>query len=252
MICKVLVCAGLLAGVPAHAQERPRHELTSGLLVPNADLIHGVVVQGHAFSVPAGLAGGLAFSLRDRVTLFAHAGAGYYPSILYTGAQAGLKLHVRRTAVDRWGVALQAQSMAGVELTSEPRGGTAHALALIVSSPIRRARLHAGGALHTMPGSEFEQGWADARDYDLSNPQATVFLAGDVSGQRLGAFAEVVWAAVDADDGWDSVLVGTVGGKLVLGRWVMKLGAGLVEWRFLSGSSRLLPAPPVLSMTLVI
>jgi hypothetical protein len=162
------------------------------------------------------------------------------------GASAALRLHILPSGPQSWGVAVQAQSLAGVYFSGgEDSGGMAHALGLVVSSPVRAARIHVGGALHTMPGSEFDEGQLEAREYDLANPQVAAFLAAEYGGQRFGVFTEILWAGIGADEGWDSAFAAVVGGTMRFRRSELVIGAGVLVNRFGSGQENFLPAPPM-------
>lgn len=216
-----------------------------GLLVPTADAAPGLILGGFASASPVA-AGGLA-TLPVGWHLSVTLGGGLAADPPGLGGAAALRVHLRPTTVDRWGLALQARSMGGVVIfNGEDRAELAHALALVASSPVRPARIHLGVALHTMPGSEYEEGWDNPEDYDLDNPQVAAFAAAEHMGRHLGLFAEALWAGIGADDGWDSVLTAVVGARLRVGRTtVLEVGTGIFVERFGSGRANLLPFPPV-------
>lgn len=237
-----------LAMAQAHDGADRRARLHGALLSPTADAARGLEVGVLASLRPAAGGGHIAFPAGNRMTvlltgMLAGAPTGF-------GGSAAVRLHLRHTDAARWGLAVQAQSMAGVLFQrGEGSGGAAHALALVISSPVRPTRVSLGAALHTMPGSEYQAGWARARDYDLDNPQVTTFVAAERTGRRLGVFAELLWIAMGADEGWDSVLAATAGCKLLLGRSTLSVGAGILVERFGSGRASTRPFPPLATLT---
>lgn len=229
------------------AEDSRSPELYSGLLVPTADPAPGVDLGISMLSFPASAIGHLAFPLFSRATVILDGGLSGYP--VGFGGSVALRLHLRKPNAEHWGFAVQAQSALGVLFSGgEGGGGFVNALELVVSSPIKATRIHFGGALHTMPGSEYEPGWEEAKEYDFKNPQTSTFISWEHKGKRAGIFTEIIWMAVGADDGWDSALVGLIGGKFTLGRTNLKLGTGILIEKFGSGRFRILPAPPVVSL----
>lgn len=233
---------------PALAQARdtaPDARPRAGFLVPSADAAPGVVLSGMALAYPASGGASVMLPLGTRMTaILGGLLAGYPPG---AGGAAALRIHLRHTDVERWGLAVQAQTMGAVVfLFGEGAGGTSCSLALVASSPIRPARIHLGVALHTMPGSEYEPGWEQSRDYGFDNPQVAAFVAGERTGRRLGIFAEALWAGIGADDGWDSTLASLLGGRLYLGRrTALDVGVGVILTRFGSGRTDVAPLPPL-------
>ena len=67
--------------------------------------------------------------------------------------------------------------------------------------------------------------------------------------KKVGIFMELVWAAIGADQGWDSAFAGLIGSKFIFSKTSLKLGAGLFVWKFGSGNPSILPAPPIIALT---
>lgn len=100
-----------------------------------------------------------------------------------------------------------------------------------------------GIALHTMPGS------SASGSYGFDNPQASAFAAIE---QRIGAvriIAEPIWAAIEADDGYDSSLLLLGGVKFPIRNVWVSIGTGAGWWTFGSGAAALFPVPPLLTVS---
>jgi hypothetical protein len=252
----VLVLASALCLPAAHAEEHvATHDgsseigMSQRLLTPTADSAPGLILGTRVWSLPLAVGTRLVAPLGDHVTVLGDVAlAGLPPG---GGASAAVRLHILRSGPESWGLAAQVQSMAGAYYRGgEGRGGVAHALTVVVSSPMRAVRVHLGSALHTMPGSEFDEGALQAREYDLANPQVAAFLAAEYSWQHLGVFTELLWGGIGADEGWDSAFAALVGGKMRLGRSELVIGVGVLVNRFGSGQETYLPVPPIAMHTI--
>lgn len=218
-----------------------------GILVPMADPARQPVVSGYLLTLPAGGAGQVAVPISHRMTASLYGGFFGYPAGFF--GSAFLRGHILRTDSTRWGLAIQAQSGAAVAFSGgEGEGGIVNGIAIVASSPMKPTRVNFGAALHTMPGSEYQTGWRNSKRYDFKNPQPTFFVSGGHTFRRSTVFTELLWIAPGADDGWDSVIAGIIGGEFSIGRARLKLGTGLLMQKPGTINPRTLPVPPIVAL----
>jgi hypothetical protein len=222
--------------------EKPHIGHYEGLLTPTADSVKAA--NGYLLTFPVAGAAQVSFPITRRSTVGLYAGGSGYPAGLLGSVY--MRIHILRPDRQRWGLATQVQSGAAFSFSSgEGNGGVVHAVTLVVSSPIKAARINFGAAVHTMPGSEFQPEWDEAKDYDFRNPQPTFFISASYAFRRVSLFNEFLWIAPGADDGWDSLLADIIGVDFMLGKTKLKVGTGLLIRRFGSTNPLTLPIPPV-------
>lgn len=221
----------------------------AGILVPTADPASQPTVSGYLLAFPVGGVGRISFPITRRVTTSVYGGLSGYPAGLL--GLASLRAHLVHPDSTRWGLAGQAQYGAATVLSGgEGTGGIVSGIALVASSPMKATRVSLGAALHTMPGSEFQPGWENAKDYDFKNPQPTFFVSGGHTFRKNTVFTELVWIAPGADEGWDSVIAGILGGEFSLGRAKLKVGTGLFVQKPGTINPRALPVPPIVVLAI--
>lgn len=231
------------------------HEISKdpfgSIFLPSADDASGLSIGAGMILFPPGVNGKIAFPFADRTTILFDAGLLMYPPGF--GSSGALRFHILKPTSQEWGIALQLQSLAGFAFWSgEGNGGFINAVEFIVSSPIKCNRINSGFALHTMPGSEFEPGWEKAKKYDIKNPQSTFFISFEHTGKRFSIFSENIWAAIGADEGWDSGFASLLGCKIFLGKTKLKIGAGIAIQRLGTVNPITLPIPPIISISIPI
>lgn len=243
----LVVISGILALAMSSRAEEPKSISYSGLLVPTADVASPSAVGGYFLTFPTGLAGQFAFSISNHATVLLYGGVlGFPPGFL---ASPALRIHLLRPSQKKWGLAVQAQSGVGVTFWGgEGGGGNFNALELVASSPLKPSRIHFGMALHTMPGSEYKTGWKRAKKYDFRNPQSTLFISGEHRFEKVAFSTELIWIAINADEGWDSAFAGLIGVDFSFGRTSLKVNTGVFTYRFGSGNPNTLPVPPVIAL----
>lgn len=221
------------------------------ILLPSADDTPEVGVGVSMILFPPGAGGKIAFPFTNKTTILFDAGLLIYPPGF--GISGACRFHILKSSSQKWGIALQLQSLAGFAFWGgEGGGGVINAVELIASSPIKRNRINLGFALHTMPGSEFKPGWEKAKKYDFKNPQPTFFISFEHTGKRLGLFSENIITAIGADDGWDSGFASLMGCKILMGKAKFKVGTGLTIQRFGTVNPIILPIPPIILISIPI
>jgi hypothetical protein len=265
MIRSTALVAGIVlflaaAGCPETTLSQPNNNNTpppySGLFVPTADVLPRVTGATYLLSFPPTLATQIGFSIYRIATINVVGGYLMEPwsdshGVLGT---ASLKLHPLRPTPERWGLAGQVQWMGGGAVSGQGDGvavaSNIIAFELIASSPVRSIRTHFGAAFHTMPGSEFSAGWDFARNYNFDNMQVSAFISGEARlDKRVNLFTEFIWAAIDADDGYDSAAIMPIGTQIRIGGAYLKISSGILFLKFGSSNSDVFPTPPIIGVT---
>jgi hypothetical protein len=246
MICAILLITFIVKSENTEAAEQAFAPYDA-LLIPTADPVQNTSVDIYLLMFPPTAIGEFMIPLGDPMTIIFYGGYSVFGSQGHgVIASASLKANIYPPNEKRWGVAAQAQWIGGgAIMRGAGGGGSITAIELMVSSPVRASRVHFGTALHTLPGSEFPGG-----RYDFTNPQTTLFLSGEHLIRQTSLFIEILWVAVGADEGYDSRLVALMGGKFKLGPAHLKAGTGILLNQFGSKYIELLPAPPILALTL--
>jgi len=213
----------------------------SGLLMPTADGPNRAQLSMHALLVPPTVVGEIASPLLGPVSGVGWGGVLIFPPGL-VGSMA-LRGRVLQPGVSRWGVLVHAQGFQAVNTTIE--GGTntttIGAAQLVISSPLSRHRLHAGAGLYSM--TDQWRGWLPER----WNPtKQIVYLIGERKNQRNSLYVESIYATVGEDLDRDAVVVQLVGGRFMLGRSILRVGAGIL---YVTDSRRIYPSPPIISLS---
>ncbi len=224
---------------------------SGNILLPSADSISDLNVGADVILFPPGVNGKIAFPFTDKSAILFDAGLLIYPPGI--GGSTALRFSMLKPTSQKWGFAIQLQSLAGITFWGgEGGGGVINAGEIIISSPIKPNRVSFGFALHTMPGSEFKPGWEKAKKYDFKNPQPTVFISLEHTGRRFGIFSENIISAIGADEWWDSGFASLLGCKINLGKTKLKIGTGIAIERLGTTNPGTLPIPPIISISITI
>lgn len=220
-----------------------------GLLTPTADPAPCTSLGVSVLSFPVGGVGQISFPAARWLTASLYGGLSGYPAGFIGSAY--LRAHILRPDTSHWGLAAQAQSgIASVFSGGEGDGGFVNAVALTLSSPMKPTRINIGAALHTMPGSEYQAGWENPKDYDFKNPQPTLFVSGGHTFRRSTISTEFLYIAPGADDGWDSVVAGILGGEFSISRAKLKIFTGILVQKPGTANPRFLPVPPIVALAI--
>jgi hypothetical protein len=220
------------------------------LLVPDGKPTLKTAFTGHLLTFPVGVVGQLSVPVLNRTTVFIYGGFSAYP-VGFIGS-AALKLHLLIPDQNHWGLSTQLQwGIANTVWGGEgAAGGNIGTILVVISSPVKPTRFNLGAALHTMPGSEYKSGWKEAKDYGFKNPQPTIFLS---VGQSIGRFtisSDLLWIAVGADEGWDSLFIGALSLEFPISRKGFKMSGGIIIERFGAQNTPVLPLPPIISLSI--
>lgn len=265
MIRTAALVAGMLlfltaAAHPGIASSQPDDSTSpppySGLFVPTADALSRITGSTYLLLYPPTLTTQIGFSIRQLATINVVAGYLMEPwsdshGVLST---TSLKIHPLRPTAHRWGLAAQVQWMGGGAVSGSQDGfavaSNIIAFELIASSPVRSIRTHFGAALHTMPGSEFKPAWYDPRTYNFDNMQVSAFISAEARlDKRVNPFCEFIWAAIEADEGYDSAAILPIGTQIRIGGAYLKISSGILFLRFGSGYADVYPLPPIIGVT---
>jgi hypothetical protein len=218
------------------------------LLVPTADPVYHTNMSLYLTSYPIGLIGQVAVPIGSHATTILYGGAGVVLGDfegLGGVVSPSLRVHMMRPDGEQWGLAVQAQWIGGGLVSKGTESGsTVSAIQIMASSPVKHTRTNFGVALHTMPGLEFNE-----KRYDFGNPQTTPFISGEYKIKKTTLFSEVIWIAINADEGRDSQLIGIVGCNFSFGRVDFKVGSGIFIHAFGSDDPDTIPMPPVFSLS---
>jgi hypothetical protein len=219
----------------------------AGFLTSTADPLTQTVLTGYVLGLPAALVGQLAVPVYRGSGIVLTGGYLFWPGSGFLASPL-VRLQLLIPTVSRPGIVLLGGGIYGVAWSGGESLGAAsiEGVQLVASSPIRRFRLHIGGALHTMPGSEFSPGDQDAKRYDWKNPKVAMTVLGELRLARsVRVFAEGLWAGIGADEGFDSVATALAGVEFDWKAGRLRLASGLFADRVGAGESRFLPVPPM-------
>lgn len=225
----------------AWAQDPASYRL---VLTPTADPFpKRVCLSTHLMTFPTTLIPQLTIPVGSRFGLQTYIGYGILtPDKMWVLGSIAVKLSLISSDSSHWGLAFQGQWMgAGAVFGGEGVGGTVTSGQLVASSPRGPKRIHAGIALHTLPGSSNGQ---------HHNLQVTPSACGELSiSRRVRILTELVWIAPGADQGWDSIFFGLIGFRFKLGKTTLDLSSGIFQERAGSNSPRTFPVPPLVALT---
>ncbi|MFH1679115.1 MAG: hypothetical protein ABIH26_00555 [Candidatus Eisenbacteria bacterium] len=238
----------LSSAAPAGAEPAPNPY--AGLLLSHADPVERPVLSGYFLTFPPALIGQFAFRVAGPVAGVATAGYSWFPSegqgVLASGL---LRFEVAAPTEDRWGVVALGGWVGGAAVVRGEGGGASIAGAqVIASSPLRAFRVHAGAALHTMPGQAYDPRTGTGETYDFANPQPSLFLSGELSTRSVRYRLEAMGLGIGADEGWDSALLALAGAEVPTGRALLRFAAGVFVGSPGTSGMSPWPAPLIVSV----
>ncbi len=241
----LLVARNAFPQEPGVSPSRPSPASYAGFLTSKADPVTRPVFTAYFLGIPAAVVGQAAVPVYRGSGVVLTGGELFWPGSGFLVSSL-VRLQLLTPTESRPGVVLLGASVFGIAW-SEVWGGGANiqAAELVVSSPVRRFRLHAGAALHTMPGSE------GGRPYDWDNPQAAATLLAELQAtRRTLVFMEGLWAGIGAHGGFDSIATLLAGIEWSWTRTHLKLATGIFTDRAGAQTQmgRLFPLPPMAAL----
>jgi len=193
------------------------------ILMPTADALPRRTCFGlHVLSYPTTVIPQVIIPVGSRFALLTYAGLGaevYYRSA-WGVASVALRYSFLVPDSSHWGLALQGQLLGGAFVAGMGRGEPLAGAAilplgqLVVSSPQRPPRVHAGIAIAHVLGK-----------YLL-----TPFAGGELSmSRRVKIITEFIWTAPGGDQD-DSYLLGLIGFRFKLGKTTLDLSSGIFHY----------------------
>lgn len=238
----------LLFASPASAG--PAARPYAGFLLSHADPVGGPVLSAHLLTFPPALIAQAAFPIAGRFAGVATAGYSWFPGEAQGALGSGLlRAEIARPTEEKWGVVLLAGWIGGATtVRGDFDAASISGLQLVASSPVRALRLHAGAALHTMPGQSYDSESGRSETYDFGNPQPSLFLSGDFSTRRVRFQVETMWFGIGADEGWDSSILALGGVEVPVGRALLRFATGVYVGSPVTSGSSGWPVPPLVSV----